>query len=50
MCAQEIPVPGGLPLCVRVMMHVNTDKAAKEINHVFLREAVKLRPDLTNHS
>jgi len=50
MCAQEIPVPGGLPLCVRVMMNVNTDKTAKEIQHVFLREAVKLRPDLTNHS
>jgi len=48
MCAREIPVPGGLPLCVRVMMHVNTEKKAKDIHHVFLREAVKLRPDLTN--
>ncbi|QRG69915.1 chorismate mutase [Brevibacillus choshinensis] len=48
MCAREIPVPGGLPLCVRVMMHVNTGKTAKEIQHVFLRDAVKLRPDLTN--
>ncbi|WNC17263.1 chorismate mutase [Brevibacillus brevis] len=48
MCAREIPVPGGLPLCVRVMMHVNTEKTAKEIQHVFLRDAVKLRPDLTN--
>ncbi|MED1793834.1 chorismate mutase [Brevibacillus nitrificans] len=48
MCAREIPVPGGLPMCVRVMMHVNTDKQAKDIQHVFLRDAVKLRPDLTN--
>lgn len=48
MCAREIPVPGGLPLCVRVMMHVNTEKSAKEIQHVFLRDAVKLRPDLAN--
>ena len=47
-CAREIPVPGGLPMCVRVMMHVNTDKQAKDIHHVFLRDAVKLRPDLTN--
>lgn len=50
MCAREIPVPGSLPLCVRVMMHVNTDKSAKEIQHVFLRDAVKLRPDLANRS
>lgn len=48
MCAREIPVPGSLPLCVRVMMNVNTDKSAKEIQHVFLRDAVKLRPDLAN--
>jgi len=46
MCAREIPVQGSLPLCVRVLMHVNTHKSAKEIKHVFLRDAVKLRPDL----
>lgn len=50
MCMREIPVPGSLPMCVRVIMHVNTDKSAKEIEHVFLREAVKLRPDLTKQS
>ncbi len=47
MCATEIPVPGGLPRCIRVMMLVNTDKSLEEIRHVFLREACKLRPDLT---
>ncbi|EMT53587.1 chorismate mutase [Brevibacillus borstelensis AK1] len=46
MCAREIPVPGSLPSCIRVMMLVNTDKAAAEIEHVFMRDAVKLRPDL----
>jgi len=46
MCAREIAVPGSLPFCIRVMMHVNTEKSAKEIKHVFLRDAVKLRPDL----
>jgi chorismate mutase len=46
MCAQEIPVPGSLPSCIRVMMHVNTEKSAREIHHVFLRDAVSLRPDL----
>ncbi|MBO8162998.1 MAG: chorismate mutase [Brevibacillus sp.] len=47
MCAREIPVPGSLPRCIRVMMHVNTSRSQREIEHVFLREAVRLRPDLT---
>ncbi|WP_332630104.1 chorismate mutase [Halalkalibacter flavus] len=46
-CAQEIPVPGSLPLCIRVLMTVNTDVAQEEIAHAYLREATKLRPDLT---
>lgn len=46
MCAQEIPVPGSLPECIRVMIIWNTDLAQKEIHHVYLREAVQLRPDL----
>jgi len=45
-CAREIPVPGGLPMCVRVLIHWNTDKEQDEIQHVYLREAVRLRPDL----
>lgn len=48
MCAREIPVTGSLPLCIRVMMHVNTEKSSREIRHVFMRDAVKLRPDLAN--
>ena len=48
MCAREIPVPGGLPLCIRVLIHWNTDKEQSEIQHVYLREAVRLRPDLAN--
>lgn len=47
MCAQEIDVTDGLPRCIRVLLHVNTNKSQKEIKHVYLREAVKLRPDLT---
>ena len=46
MCASEIPVPGGLPLCIRVLIHWNTDKEQAFINHVYLRNAVNLRPDL----
>lgn len=48
MCAREIPVPGSLPRCIRVMMHVNTERGQREIEHVFLRDAVQLRPDLVN--
>jgi len=46
MCAREIPVPGSMPLCLRVMMHVNTVKTQAEIQHIYLGNAVKLRPDL----
>ncbi len=49
-CAQEIPVPGSLPRCIRILMTVNTDAQQREINHVYLREAVKLRPDLSSFS
>ncbi len=46
MCAREIPVPGSLPRVIRVLVHWNTERAQDEIIHVYLREAVKLRPDL----
>lgn len=44
--AQEIPVPGSLPLCVRVLVHWNTDRPQAEVRHVYLRGAASLRPDL----
>ena len=46
MCTREIPVPGGLPLCIRVLIHWNTELEQSVIQHVYLRDAVKLRPDL----
>ena len=46
MCAREIPVPGSLPRAIRVLVHWNTDISQNEITHVYLRDAVKLRPDL----
>jgi len=45
-CAREIPVPGGLPRCIRLLIHWNTATPQAEIRHVYLREAVSLRPDL----
>ena len=44
--AREIPVPGGLPLCIRVLLHWNTDKEQAEIRHIYLRGTRALRPDL----
>lgn len=48
LCNQEIPVPGRLPRCVRVMMQVNTKRSQAEMVHVYLRDARSLRPDLTS--
>jgi chorismate mutase len=45
-CANEIPVKGSLPLCIRMLIHWNTEKTQNEIKHVYLRGAIKLRPDL----
>ena len=46
MCMSEIPIDGALEKCVRILLHVNSDKSLKEINHVYLGGAVVLRPDL----
>ncbi len=48
LCNQEIPVPGRLPRCIRVMMQVHTRRSQREMVHVYLREARSLRPDLTS--
>ncbi len=45
LCAHEIAVPGGLPRCIRILVHWNTDKPAREITHVYIKGAVNLRPD-----
>jgi len=46
LCFQEIPVSGSLPLCIRVLIHWNTELAQGEIHHVYLGKAKALRPDL----
>lgn len=48
MCAREIPVPGSLPLCIRVLIHWNTDHDQRAVKHVYLRHAIRLRPDLVH--
>lgn len=45
MCAREIPVPTTtVHRCIRVLMLINTEKTAGEMIHVYLRDAVALRP------
>ncbi|GGJ07529.1 chorismate mutase AroH [Alicyclobacillus cellulosilyticus] len=50
MCATEIAVPGSLPRCIRVLVHVNTDVTQDALHHVYLGEAVALRPDIAHPS
>ena len=43
LCGREINVPGSLPRCIRVLLHLNTDKKSAEINHIYLKESKSLR-------
>jgi chorismate mutase len=45
MCSHEMTVPHGLNMCIRVLIHWNTVRSADEIQHIYLRGAVNLRPD-----
>ena len=46
LCTHELDVPGSLRRCIRVLIHWNTAKTQHDVTHVYLKEAVKLRPDL----
>lgn len=45
-CARELAVEGSVPRCVRVMLHVDTDRSRHQIHHVYLEGAQGLRDDL----
>lgn len=47
LCGHELNVPGSLPHCIRVLVHWNTDRKQSEIEHIYIRDAVRLRPDLS---
>ena len=47
LCGYEISVESSLQKCIRVLLHWNTDKTQDEVHHVYIHEAVKLRPDLS---
>jgi chorismate mutase len=46
LCAQEVPVAGSTPRCVRVLLHVYTAREPSELRHIYLHEARGLRDDL----
>lgn len=43
LCATEIDVPGSLPRCIRVLLHVNSEQPQAEMKHLYLKEAQSLR-------
>ena len=45
LCGHEMNVPHGLPLCIRALLHWNSDKTPAQIKHVYLGKAANLRPD-----
>jgi chorismate mutase len=47
LCTYEVDVPGSLRRCVRVLVHWNTDKPQNAIQHVYIKDAKRLRPDLS---
>jgi chorismate mutase len=47
MCVHELDVPSSLQHCIRVLLHWNTDKSPDEIIHIYIKEAARLRPDLS---
>jgi len=49
LCTHELDVPGSLRRCIRILVHWNTNKSAEEIVHVYIRDAVNLRPDRSKY-
>ena len=45
LCTMEIPVPGALARTIRVLVHVEFDEPRERVSHVYLRDAIALRPD-----
>jgi chorismate mutase len=50
LCATEIPVPGSMPRCLRTLLQVELRAPRPLDTHVYLREAVALRPDVAARS
>ena len=45
-CARELSIEGGTPMCIRVLVHLTTERSRTELHHVYLEGARHLRDDL----
>lgn len=43
---EEKYIQGSLSMCIRVMIHINTDKSKSSIKHIYLNNSKDLRKDL----
>ena len=50
MCTHEMDVPGSMPLCIRILMHVNTEIPQKDIEHIYHNECSELTTRLTKNN
>lgn len=48
LCGHEMAVPGALARCIRILIHWNTEKTVREIQHIYINGAANLRPDRNN--
>lgn len=46
LCGHEMAVPGSLKMCLRILLHINTEKRPEDLTHVYLKGARVLRPDI----
>jgi len=46
LCAQELDIDGGAPRCLRVLIHLNTERTREGLHHIYLEGAQGLRDDL----
>ncbi len=50
LCLTEIPVPGSLKKCIRILIHLNSTKPQSEMIHVYLKGAIALRPEFSKNA
>ena len=42
LCMHEMNVEGALPLCIRILIHANTDVAQHQVRHIYLNDAIEI--------
>ena len=46
LCLTEMYVERSMEKCIRILMLVNGEKSQNSVKHIYLKDAVKLRPDI----